>query len=431
MNSEMIACLAICILMITGYISGKVSMGAVAMLGVALFRLTNCISAENAVSYFGNSNAIIVVCMFILSAGLTRTQMIHNLTSAINRAAKGSIRKVFFGYAMLVLILDQFIGWGIAEFSIVAPLLGIAADQLGVRRSKVMYPLVTVCIVGMGWIPIGPGLANISFFNGMIESFSITGYKAELFDLMLVRLAGVILTVIYSVFVGLRISPDEPSSSITVAESSTGGEAEKLPVFQEICGYVIFFGTCVALIIAAVTGLYDGYIACVVGAALMVFTGVLSGKQALNAFPLSFYCIFTGALAMGGALSNTGAADLIGQIVADVIGSGQSTFIVYLVFFLLPFILTQFMMNAAVLYSFAPVILSSCKVMALNPVGPLVLLYTACTTAFMTPMACPPMTAAMTAGGYDFKSIFRQSIGPSIIVSACGIISACILFPLY
>lgn len=116
-------------------------MGVVAMLSLIAFYLTKCINTTDAMSYFGNQNLWLCVCMFICSAGFTRTQFVKNLAKKVNQLAKGSARKIFFGYMILGVILCQFIGQAVAEFSIVAPLLGASMDEIGVKRSKVMYPL--------------------------------------------------------------------------------------------------------------------------------------------------------------------------------------------------------------------------------------------------------------------------------------------------
>lgn len=430
MTTQTVICLTICLIVIVNFIWGKFSMGTTAMMGLVLFRLTGCISNSDVVSYLGNSNGIIVVCMFILSAGLVRTQMIDNLTTKIAKIADGSLTKIFFGFMLLMIMLNQFIGQGVAEFAIVAPLLGLAVDKINVSRSKVMYPIVVVCVACMGWTPVAQGLAKISTFNGLIQSFNITNYEVGIFDSFLMRAPSIIGICIYALTIGLKIAPDKPQIPIEIAGNEKK-EKEKLPMFQEVCGYTIFFGTCAALIIASVTKWFDGYIVCMAGVILMLLTGVLSPKDVQKALPLSFYALFAGAFAMGGALSNTGGAEVLGNAVAGIIGSNPSTFKVYFIFFMIPLILTQFMMNSAVQFSFIPVALAASVTMGINPVGIVLLINEACTTAYMTPMACPPVTAAMSAGGYDFKNIFRQSILPTVIKSVSGIAMACILFPLF
>ena len=124
------------------------------------------------------------------------------------------------------------------------------------------------------------------------------------------------------------------------------------------------------------------------------------------------------ALLTGGALSNTGAGDLIGNMVAKAAATMQNDFLIYLMFFLIPFLLTQVMQNRAVMLIFIPIAIQACKSMGANPVGVIICVQAACLTAFMTPMATPTVPYFMAAGGYDLKSVVKQSLLPALLFCA-------------
>ncbi len=134
---------------------------------------------------------------------------------------------------------------------------------------------------------------------------------------------------------------------------------------------------------------------------------------------------------MGGALTNTGAADLIGNLIADLATSVNNTFMVYLIIFIASFIVTQFMLNSAVMWCLMPLVLATTKVMGINPIGAAVLVNISSTTAYMTPMSCPLIPLTMAAGGYDFKSVFKQAIIPSILMIVIGVGWTSILYPIF
>ena len=84
----------------------------------------------------------------------------------------------------------------------------------------------------------------------------------------------------------------------------------------------------------------------VIGALAMVLCGVLKPKEASAAIPLSMLLLIVGALAISGALSATGAGELIGAHMANMVTAvGGNSYLVGLIFFIVPFILTQFMSN--------------------------------------------------------------------------------------
>lgn len=431
MSTQMIICLIISVLTVIGYLSNKLPMGVVAMLSLISFYLTGCISSDDAMTYFGNPNLWLCVCMFVVSAGFTRTQFVKNLARKVNELAHGSVRKIFFGYMILGIILCQFIGQAVAEFSIVAPLLGASVDEIGVKRSKVMYPLAVMLLATMAWLPLGAGYAFPMQVNSLFETFDITGYSMSVFHPFLVRLPGIIIVCIYIMTIGLKIAPKEPPVAIasnTVNVQKT--DEEPLPPFQEKCGYVIFFATCAVLLVSGSLGIQPWLIA-LTGAVFMVLTGVLRGKQINNALPVSYFAVFAGALSMGGALTNTGAADLIGNLIAHLATSVNNTFFVYLIIFMAAFIVTQFMLNSAVMWSLMPLVLATTKVMGINPIGAAILVNIAATAAYSTPMSCPLIPLTMAAGGYDFKSIFIQSIIPSLLMIVVGVLWTGFLYPIF
>ena len=76
----MILCLVIFVLTIASFLWGKISMGLTALLSMVLLVLTGCIDITTALSGFSNSNTIIMACMFIISAGFSKTQMVAKLS---------------------------------------------------------------------------------------------------------------------------------------------------------------------------------------------------------------------------------------------------------------------------------------------------------------------------------------------------------------
>ena len=108
---------------------------------------------------------------------------------------------------------------------------------------------------------------------------------------------------------------------------------------------VIFFGDAIALMFAKKLGLQNWEV-CVAGALLMVICKVLKPKEASGSIPISMLLLIVGSQAMAGALSVTGAGEFIGGHIAALVKlvDGNS-YAVGFIFFLIPFIMTQFMSN--------------------------------------------------------------------------------------
>ena len=108
--SQVTICLIIFVLTLIGFaLSGsRVSITVVALISMVALVLTGCLSASSALGCFSNSSAILMASMFVVAAGLNRTQMVNKVSQFICRISKGSFTKVLAGYVLLTFILAQF-----------------------------------------------------------------------------------------------------------------------------------------------------------------------------------------------------------------------------------------------------------------------------------------------------------------------------------
>lgn len=433
MNTQLIICLVISAITVAFYVYGKFPMAVVAMGSVAAFLVTGCIDGNSVLGYFGNNNGVMIMSMFVVAAGFNKTQFVKNVANALNNFAKGSMPKIMLGYILVAILLSQFIQSPVVVFGILAPLLSQTVESIGVKPSKVMFALGVACIATCSALPLGSGATVAAELNGYLTANDYTEFVVQLTDPMKARLPLVITCAIYCIFFATKFSPDEPIVA-TKSNENRGAQAalnkKALPKFQEIAAFIIFFGTTIALIFQKQVGL-EAWVICLIAGVLMVVTGVLSQEEAVAAMPAWMYLLFVGSLTMGGALTNTGAGQLIGDAVASVASSINNPFLIYLMFFLIPFLMTQVMQNRGVMLIFIPIAIQACKSMGANPVGVIICVQAACLTAFMTPMATAAVPYYMAAGGYDLKSVFKQSAIPAILFCAVSVIWTTIAFPLY
>ena len=214
----------------------------------------------------------------------------------------------------------------------------------------------------------------------------------------------------------------------TVADKALSKPA--MSPFHERCGYLIFFGVSVLLLFSAKLKIPAWEIT-LIGALLMVITGVLTPKEAVAAMPISVWLLFVGSLCLASALTNTGAGALMGGAIARIASSAHSNFVAYALFFIAPFILTQFMFNQTIATIFTPIIIQTCISLGVSPIGPLVCCYAAALTAFMSPMATGTVPYYMAAGGYDMRSVMKQSWLLALCIALIQISWLSIAFPLF
>lgn len=407
MNTQLIICLIIFLLTVIGYCSGIYSLATVAITSMMALVLSGCLTVSDALAYFSNANVIMIAGMCIVAAGFNRTSFCLSIADGISNLAKGSLNKMMLGYVLIGVLLSQFIQSPVVVFGIIAPMLAASAESMNVRPSKVMFPVGIATIATCCTIPLGAGATVAAELNAYLESYGYTEFMVGMMDPMKGRLPLLIITIVYCAFFATKFAPDEPI--IKAVQVKASGNKEKLGKVQEYAGIIIFFADALALMFASKLGLANWEIT-VIGAVLMIIFGVLKPKEATASIPLSMLLLIVGALAMSGALGATGAGQLIGDVIANLVAAvNGNSYIVGLIFFIVPFVLTQVMQNRGAMMTFHPIAIATCASIGGNPVGLMIIVQAACLSSFMTPMATPAVPYIMDYGGYDQKSMFKQS----------------------
>ncbi|MCR5447992.1 MAG: anion permease [Solobacterium sp.] len=431
--SQITICLIVCLITVIGFLLNKYTLGTTAMLGLALFLITGILDAPTVLGLFSNATAVLIVSMFVISSGFTRTQFVKNIAAFISKVAKGSFTKVMAGYIIAAIILCQLIGSNLIPFSILAPLMTETFTEMGYKPSKYIYALGIACIITCVTLPLGGGAATFAQMNGYLESNGAV-QRMTILDPMISRLPLLIIMGIYCIFFAPKFCPDEPVVKTEDMDlDKVAGRAmnvKPLSQFQEVAGYSIFFGTTLCLIFSKHIPFPTWFI-CMAGALLMVLTRVLSAKEAVNAMPWGVYFLYVGSIGMATALSNTGAGEMVGRILANLAGGTQSSILLYSVFFLVPYVATQFMYNMTTMMILYPIVIQTCMALGANPIGPVIVTQAAAFSAILTPVATGTVPYFMGIGGYDQKAILKMGILPTVICFLVTVIWNSIAFPLF
>lgn len=422
-------CLIICVLTMISYVWGKLPMGLTALTSMAAFILTGCLDPKTALGYFGNSNGVMIVAMFVVAAGFTRTQFVKKAAASVNKIAHGSLTMVMLGYVLVTALLAQFIQSSVIVFGIMAPMMIATCDELKISPSKTLFPLSIVSISTISALPLGSDATQAAELNGYLEANAYTDFVVAITDPMKARLPMLIAVMIYCIFFATKFAPDAPVVQTSEMKTRRDDKAA-LPAFQERAGYIIFILTTLALIFQRQIKV-DTWVICLTGAVAMVLFGVLTEKEAIGSINWSMAFLIVGSFAMGGALTETGAGEVVGGVLADFANSINNPYIIGFIFFIVPFLLTQVMMNRTVMIIFIPIAILACKAMGANPIGIIILVQSACLSSFMTPMATPAVPMCMASGGYDLKSLIKQSIIPATILCVVSAGWIMTVFPMF
>lgn len=428
--NQMTLCLVIFIVTLAGFAVGTkyVSLTVMSLISMMVMVVTGCLDANTALGCFSNSSTILMASIFIVSAGLNRTQMVTKISSAICRISHGSFRKVLAGYVLLTCILAQFIPSAVAAFSVVFPMALAVCREMNVNPSKMMFSLGITAIGTVICLPVSAAMSEMARIQGFLEAYEYTEYNMGLLDITYAKLPTLIVIVLLAIFVIPHFAPDISLSG----DFKVAAKAEQKPLdpVREVIGYATFALVLLGMLFSSQIGLATWQVT-TIGALVIVATGVLNKNEAIQSMNLSMVLLYVGALGIGNALSASGAADLIGNALSGLVADLNNQYLVGLLLFIVPFVLTQFMLNLGVYSIFTPLYIMLCKSMGANPIGPIMLCMIACMTAFFTPLATPAVPMMMGAGGYTMKDLAKMGIIPFIAITVVSVGWIMTVYPLY
>ena len=419
MNS-MVICLIIFAVMIILFFNRKIPMAFTSMGVIVALFVAGCVDKATVFAGFGNNNVLTMAGMFIVAAGLSRTQMVNNITKLLYRVTNGSFTKVLASYILVIFLLGQFVPSLPAMFAMVYPLVINMCKQLKCSPSKMMYPIaVTVVSTSFVLEPIGPYAAWFVTQNGYLESYGWTGPLLSMWSETLVFFPTAIVTLFLTIFVLPKLMPDQPEIETAEITGPDITNNEALDPVREFLGYGIFIATVIGLMLGL-----PSWAVTMAGATAVVLSGVLDEQTALLRMNMSMVLLYAGVTVMGDALGNTGAAQLLGDLAASILSGVHNGYIIGAAFYIVSFLMTSFLYNRATTTVLIPILIITCSSIGCDPRGPVILCSLASMSSLITPTPNPVVPMAMQAGGYTQKTILRVGIIPAIVRGIVGVLIA-------
>ena len=424
--TQITICLVLFVAMLVLFFTNKLPMSFTALGAMILLVFTGCLDAKTAVATFGSSTVVTMAAMFVVAAGLSRTQMINHITRLLYKITDGSFTKVLACYMLVTCLLGQFVPSIVALFALVHPLVQSMCNRMNISPSKMMYP-IAVATVSTSFIvePIGPYAAWYVTQNGFMESYGWTGTQLNMWSETSVFLPVGILTLLWAIFVMPRMLPDQPERPISAIGGRKLQEKEPLSPVREVLGYGVFAVVIICLMLG-----FSSWQVTLAGAIVLVVTGVLTEREAIDNLNLSTVLLYVGVSAFGEGLAQTGAAEMVGDAIAKVLEGVTNGYIIGFVFYMVSFLMTSLLYNRAVSTVLTPVAVITCTSIGCDPRGPVILCALATMSSLITPMATAVVPMAMDAGGYSAKTMFKVGILPGILRGVVGTLIAMTLFPM-
>ncbi|TYA52171.1 SLC13 family permease [Formosa maritima] len=186
----------------------------------------------------------------------------------------------------------------------------------------------------------------------------------------------------------------------------------------------------IGVVLAASLNITSILISAMIGALLMILTGILKPKEAYKAVEWKVIFMMAGVLSMGTALEKTGGAITIADFIQKTFRQYDAHITLSLLY-LITFISTNLISSKATAALMTPVVISLASIMEVSERPFLVAVMFACSLTFMTPMSYPTNTMVYAPGNYKFNDFLRVGTPLNLIIWVAASFIIPYFFPFY
>ncbi|AWD02874.1 SLC13 family permease [Klebsiella aerogenes] len=416
--------ITLCLLVfaIVMFVWEKVPLAVTSMVVCVVLVLTGVLDLKQAFAGFIDSNVILFVAMFVVGGALFETGMANKVGGVITHFAKTE-KQLIFTIMVVVGVMSGFLSNTGTAAVLIPVVIGVAAKS-GFARSRLLMPLVFAAALGGNLSLIGaPG--NLIAQSALQNIGSGFGF----FEYAKVGLPMLLCGILYFLTIGYKFLPATGNSG-EVGSVGEQRDYSDVPRWKQILSLVVLIVTILGMIFEKQTGISLTVAGCI-GALVLVFTGVLTEKQAYKAIDSQTIFIFGGTLALAKALEMTGAGKLVADHVIGMLGQNSSPFMLMVVVFVLSVIMTNFMSNTATVALLVPVSLSIAAGMGADPKAVLMATVIGSSCAYATPIGMPANMMVLSAGGYKFVDYAKSGLPLIIVSTIVSLVLLPILFPFH
>lgn len=182
------------------------------------------------------------------------------------------------------------------------------------------------------------------------------------------------------------------------------------------------------MVVLLATGLVPPVIAGLLAAGALLVTRVLTVTQTFSAISWPTVTLIAGMIPLSSAFVSTGAADLVGATVLQLVGDA-SPHLALLVICVASVILGQFISNVATVLVIAPIAVSVASSMEVSVQPFMMALTVVGAAAFLTPIATPVNLMVMQPAGYRFGDYWRLGLPLVLVYVAVAVLYVPAVWP--
>jgi di/tricarboxylate transporter len=427
MTIPMIIALAITIFMVILIMTEKLPFGAPPILACLLLVLFGITDIKTAFGGFSNSTIVMLASFMAIIAALQKTSFITSFKKAMyNMASKGGFR----AYVLLILVVMlgcSLFGTGSTAYYVLT--LGILSTipfNEKLPGSKI--------IASAGFAANHPLIPmNVALQYGIVvavlESAGAVVGKVNLVRFSLVNL---ILSLAYLAWclIAYKNLPNHPIAATTEdVKSSQGEKASELPKWKEYVTYGAFVAAVAGMLLQSKVG-DAGYVIPGLAVAVILAIKVLDFTEIRNSIGAPIILMSAGVIGIADALGSTGLTALVGETVANMLGTNINPFLLVFAFCVLTSVLATLTGSTlGTVYIFAPLAIATCLSLGLNPTAAAAAIVVSGWNGHFLPIDGMP-AMVMGIGNYKLTEFWKFTIPMYFIRLLALSAGALLLFPM-
>ena len=420
--SPAIITLIILVFAIAIFVTEIVPMGTAALIVAMALYFTGVIDVKTLFSQLSNQNVILVAALCVIGHAFLKTGMAYKAGSLITRFAKG--KKAIMVAVMIVGgIMSGFLS-NTGTVAVLMPVILGIATTTGISPSRLLMPLVFSATIGADLSIIGsPG--NL-IAKTTVEALSNNTLTFTFFEYAKIGIPLLLGTIVFIYFFGTKLIPDR---SAGVYHNKL--DYSNIPKWQQNISLWVLVVVILGMVASSSFKFLPPFhiIACL-GAIVLVVTGVLSEKEAMQHLEMLAVFLVAFMLPLGSSLNKTGAGKMMADAVLSVTGS-YGPFVIMMSLYLITWVMTQFMSNTAACSLFCPVAYTLASGIGADPRAAVIAVFIGSSVAVCTPLAIPANAMIMEPANIKFKDFIKPGLAVSFVCFVISMIILPILYPFY
>ena len=433
MTTQIAIVLVVFLLFVALILSGKVKIHVAAMFIPVALEITGVLEFKDAWGGLLNSSIVMMASMFVVGSAISKTSLISRMSKALIKPGSSDF-KIMCGIAVPILFLGCFIN-ATATMTIMIPMITAICAEQKRPLSKFMYPAAVFAQIWVGFLPTGGNAGGYLANNTIVENLGGVG-TWDYFTTFISKIPVMIIMLPLVLWLSVKIAPDngniptmEDSEKAAAAASAKGKKrGGTLTPGQEKFVIAVFLFSVIGIVTCALTGI-DTWYPSTVAALILVFSGILTDREAIGAMSNPVIFITIGTLPLATALKTTGADVLLADTFNTLTG-GMSPTMTMVLMYLVCFVLTQFITNSAVNNAFKTLAALICVQNGYDARALMLSTTEGSGNCYLFPAAAPAMTMGFEAGGYTVKQHFKQGLYLSVVRFLIFLIYIPMVFPL-